>query len=510
MSNIEKITIEDKNSNTTRYRSPLLRVQKRNAIKKQSSAKNLISNNFAQTIDFGNNNKKKNNLHKKVDLKIKNLINKNPLNKSQSVTNYNNYCLKAKKCPKNKSPIRRNNNNLSKLEKKNKTLDIPVNYNKFISKNKNKNKANNQNNNKDKNKDNIRKFSLPEKRRINKEEAKLKIKNDYYCINCYNRKLIPNNKEKNSIKNLNNSFDVNCYHKTLELKRLDEDYINKKILKNQERQLMAFNLLKKEKDKNPKSITEKLQYINENEDNPFIGFNLQEYLYYKNKNKNEILNKTIINNINSYKFEKPRKAVKDYYKNVQFQIPVLEKRFGPNDNYKNKYIETLKKQINDKEKAKKEMKKLKIKTEMEEDKVYNEFLEKLKKDEKEKKKLKQKIMYENNKNLEEFQKKRNEEKKKETIAGGDDKFKKYNENQKDYKYFINQQRINEINSLQKWINENMKQKRKKIDIENRDDKKWVDYNNKFNKSFNDKTYNEKCVDCNASCPINKLYELPKK
>ena len=132
MSNIEKITIEDKNSNTTRYRSPLLRVQKRNAIKKQSSAKNLISNNFAQTIDFGNNNKKKNNLHKKVDLKIKNLINKNPLNKSQSVTNYNNYCLKAKKCPKNKSPIRRNNNNLSKLEKKNKTLDIPVNYNKFI------------------------------------------------------------------------------------------------------------------------------------------------------------------------------------------------------------------------------------------------------------------------------------------------------------------------------------------------------------------------------------------
>ena len=119
-------------------------------------------------------------------------------------------------------------------------------------------------------------------------------------------------------------------------------------------------------------------------------------------------------------------------------------------------------------------------------------------------------MYENNKNLEEFQKKRNEEKKKETIAGGDDKFKKYNENQKDYKYFINQQRINEINSLQKWINENMKQKQKKIDIENRDDKKWVDYNNKFNKSFNDKTYNEKCVDCNASCPINKLYELPKK
>ena len=78
MSNIEKITIENKNFNTTRYRSPILRVQKRNAIKKQSSAKNLISNNFSQTIDFGNNNNyiKKNNLYKKVDLKINYLINK--------------------------------------------------------------------------------------------------------------------------------------------------------------------------------------------------------------------------------------------------------------------------------------------------------------------------------------------------------------------------------------------------------------------------------------------------
>lgn len=506
MSNIEKITIENKNSNTTRYRSPILRVQKRNAIKKQSSSKNLYSNNYAQTLEIGNNNNstKMNNLHKKIDLKINTLINKKPLNKSQSVTNYNNYCLIAKKCPKNKSPIRRNNNNLSKFEKKNKTLDIPLNNKKYISKNRNKN------NNKDKIKYNIRKSSLPEKRLTNKEEAKIKIKNDYYCINCYNRKLISNNKDKNPIKNLNNSYDANCYHKTLELKKLDEDYIYKKVLKNQEKQLMAFNFLKKEKDKNPNTITEKLQYINENEDNPFIGFNLQDYLYYKNKSKNEILNKTIINNINSYKFEKPRKAVKDYYKNVQFQIPILEKRFSPNDNYKNKYIETLKKQINDKEKKKKEMRKLKIKTEMEENKIYNEFLSKLKKDENEQKKLKQKIIYENNKNLEEFHKKRNEEKKKENLAGGGDKFKKYNENQKDYKCFINQQRINEINSLQKWINENMKQKQKKIDKKNIEDKQWDDYNNKFNKSFFDKTNAEKCVDCNAAYPINKLYELPKK
>ena len=103
--------------------------------------------------------------------------------------------------------------------------------------------------------------------------------------------------------------------------------------------------------------------------------------------------------------EKQRKEVNDYYKNVQFQIPILEKKFGPSDKYKIKYIETLKKQISDKENEKKELKNLKIKTEMEENKKYNEYLVKLEQDEHDQKILKQKIMYENNKYLEEIKKK---------------------------------------------------------------------------------------------------------
>ena len=165
--------------------------------------------------------------------------------------------------------------------------------------------------------------------------------------------------------------------------------------------------------------------------------------------------------------------------------------------------------MDDKEKEKNEMKKLKIKTEMEENKKYNEFLSKLKKDEKEQKKMKQKIMFENNKYLEEYQKKRNEIRKKERLDGADDKVKKFNRNQNDYKYFINQQRINEINSLQNWINENMKQKQKKIKKENNEDKKWVDYNKEFNRKYYDNTYAEKCANCNATYPMDKLYELPK-
>ena len=63
-------------------------------------------------------------------------------------------------------------------------------------------------------------------------------------------------------------------------------------------------------------------------------------------------------------------------------------------------------------------------------------------------------------------------KKKEKINGGEEQSKIFNRNQKYYKNFINQQRINEINSLQKWINENWRQKQKKNNKENNENKKW--------------------------------------
>ena len=85
--------------------------------------------------------------------------------------------------------------------------------------------------------------------------------------------------KKNPFNNLNKSYNPSYYYKTLELKKLDEDYIYNKVLQNEKKQLKAFNHLKQQKDK--KTNKEKLQYINENEDNPFIGLNLQEYLYYK-------------------------------------------------------------------------------------------------------------------------------------------------------------------------------------------------------------------------------------
>ena len=103
--------------------------------------------------------------------------------------------------------------------------------------------------------------------------------------------------------------------------------------------------MQKYKNKNPKTKSEKLQYINENQEYPFLGLNLQDYLYYNNKEKNEKRNKLILNNISSFDFSQPRKGIKDYYNKVMFQTPILEKDSRPSIEYKLKYIETLKEQI---------------------------------------------------------------------------------------------------------------------------------------------------------------------
>ena len=492
MSNLDQLILDEKNSNTARYRCPILRFQKKNTMKKQFSAKNL------DTYKLSNKNKfkqgcypEKNCLHKKNELPEKDLINPRVLNKSKSVSNYRIISSQVNDKYRKSSPIIRNWENDIESAKNDENINTKLNNNnhpkKVHTRNLNRNKT------------------LPNLFDSKLEKPNLKNDNDlYYCINCYNRRLMLNNK----MKNMNKSYDNSHYHDVLALKKLDEDYINNKVLENQRKQLRAFNFLKNGKNYGDNiSDKERLQYINENEDNLGIGLNLQDYLYYNNKRKNEKLNLSMINNINLYKGNVPRKEIKDYYNKVQYQIPILEKKFGPSEKYRLNYIETLKKQINDKEMKKKKDNKSRIKTENEENMKFRDFMAKLKEDEYNQKKLKQKLMYDNNKILEEYQKKRAENRKKDSLIGAGEKKRKFNTNQNNYKYFINQQRLKEINSLQNWLNENMRQKQKKMDMENKENKKWDEYNKEYNRTFDNNTYAEKCADCNSACPINKLYQL---
>ena len=196
------------------------------------------------------------------------------------------------------------------------------------------------------------------------DKNRKKTEQKLYCMNCINKKM---NLQKNlsHYLNLNNSYNFSL-HNNLSLKQLDEDYISNKIFENEKRQLAAFNHLKSIKELNPVSKKDKLQFINENCENPFHGLNLQDYLYYNNKMKNEKINKLVLSNVTSYELNEPRKEIFDYYNKVMFQTPLLEKDERPSNQYKMRYIKTLQNQIDEKKKEKINKKKAEIKKEKKE------------------------------------------------------------------------------------------------------------------------------------------------
>jgi len=341
------------------------------------------------------------------------------------------------------------------------------------------------------------------------EENKLKNTNDkkeqdLYCINCLNKKM---NLNKNLCKLMkrNNSYDF-TFQDNLTLNHLDEDYINNKISQNERRQLAAYNQLKKYKEKNPKSKKDKLQDLYENSEYPFHGLNLQDYLYYNNKRRNENVNKIILNNVQSYDFTQPRKEIRDYYNKVMFQTPLLERDSRPDNKYKTKYIETLQKQIEENKRLKNNLKKEEQKKEKEELKKYNELLLKMENEQRHNRIMKQKKVTENNLNLSNLKKEQDELNRNESIRSYNDRLKKFKERQNEYKALINQQRINEMNNLQNWINESLKQKREKLNKKENEDERWKKYHKQFNDYYQDNIHADKCAECNL-IKTNRLYPI---
>ena len=336
------------------------------------------------------------------------------------------------------------------------------------------------------------------------EESTEKTERELYCMNCINKKL---NLKKNlsQILNLNKSYNFSL-NNSLELKQLDEDYISSRIFENEKRQIAAFNHLKLIKERNPVSKKDKLQYINENSEYPFHGLNLQEYLYYNNKMKNEKINKLVLDNMTSYELTHPRKEIFDYYNKVMFQTPLLEKDTRPSQKYKMRYIKTLQSQIDEKKKEKIDKKRSEQKKEKKELYEYDKILSKINKKEKQKRLIKRNIIYENNTNMSNIKKENEETDRSNLLRGYQRRLKIFKERQKEYKSFINQQRINEINNIQNWINENKKIKNYQMSKEKRDDLRWKNYLKKFNDSFTDNTKVDKCYECNLVY-TNRLYPL---
>ena len=442
---------------TKTKKSPILRVQIKKAKKiiNSNSTKN-INRNCLQ-LDIPQTSRRNESIYP-----IKKLYIRNKLNKSNSITSFNRYRRKDSMDDKEKEK-----------------------YLNYIKLKKDKVKYIRNNDDTD-------------------EESTEKTERELYCMNCINKKL---NLKKNlsQILNLNKSYNFSL-NNSLELKQLDEDYISNRILENEKRQIAAFNHLKLIKERNPVSKKDKLQYINENSEYPFHGLNLQEYLYYNNKMKNEKINKLVLDNMTSYELTHPRKEIFDYYNKVMFQTPLLEKDTRPSHQYKMRYIKTLQNQIDEKKKEKINKKMSEQKKEKKELYEYDKILSKINKKEKQRKLIKRNIIYENNTNISNIKRENDETDRYNLLRGYQNRVKIFKERQKEYKSFINQQRINEINNIQNWINENKKIKNYQISKEKRDDLRWKNYLKKFNDSFTDNTKVDKCFECNLIY-TNRLYPL---
>ena len=442
---------------TKTKKSPILRVQIKKAKKiiNSNSTKN-INRNCLQ-LDIPQTSRRNESIYP-----IKKLYIRNKLNKSNSITSFNRYRRKDSMDDKEKEK-----------------------YLNYIKLKKDKVKYIRNNDDTD-------------------EESTEKTERELYCMNCINKKL---NLKKNlsQILNLNKSYNFSL-NNSLELKQLDEDYISNRILENEKRQIAAFNHLKLIKERNPLSKKDKLQYINENSEYPFHGLNLQEYLYYNNKMKNEKINKLVLDNMTSYELTHPRKEIFDYYNKVMFQTPLLEKDTRPSHQYKMRYIKTLQNQIDEKKKEKINKKMSEQKKEKKELYEYDKILSKINKKEKQRRLIKRNIIYENNTNISNIKRENDETDRYNLLRGYQNRVKIFKERQKEYKSFINQQRINEINNIQNWINENKKIKNYQISKEKRDDLRWKNYLKKFNDSFTDNTKVDKCFECNLIY-TNRLYPL---
>ena len=329
-----------------------------------------------------------------------------------------------------------------------------------------------------------------------------------YCINCYNREMALRNKKFRPIKKNRSSEMFNFNHAFDLLRKIDSDYLNDKILNNQERQMIAYNNLDKCLKEKPDKKNE-LQYINEYTDNPTIGLNLQDEGYYRNKKRNDLVQSFVNDNLNLYNINKPRKAIRDYYNKVQFDMPLLESNFGPSKKYKLRYIDILKKQMEDAENKKKNERDERIKQEKDANDKYNKFLRKQEETDKIFRERKKKILYDVVKNqkkeknekkyYENYDEKCGNEKKKQMIAN----------NNREYLKFINKQKMQDTQGLNKWIYKNNKMNKKKNRDEIEEDEKWKNFDLRYIDKCKNGLDLERCADCNANYPIDKLYKLPK-
>ena len=422
------------------------------------------------------------------------------------------------------SPRNHRNNNYNKI---NQTQQFNYYYPEKNNNNKNKfnttistrqssprNKNYNQNyyNDNDKTYNNYNNYNENNKKNNRNSSAKTKPNAEKYfykliCDNCYNNKLAAKNLKKldppEKEKLRKNFLKVNPFIFQDQMNDFQKQKLNDKKNDLENLQAQALDNLAKYKKDHP-DPKETLQKKNECCPNPMVDYAESDPRIAKAKKNYDLKENLIAKNKDLYNFDKPRDAINDYYNKCMYQVPVLELIHETNPEYQKEFIDTLKKQIADKEKNDKLRKKQQLESEKlanERFKQYNDYINRKNLEEKKKN---QQDLHNKNKLMDEYKKKKADQEKKDLDKYYNDLRKKMKEEDEANKNKQLQEKLNNINNFQNWLKEfddkKKAEKQKALD----DKKKWENYAKEYDYKCKHGNYLTRCALCNKAFPKEKL------
>ena len=332
------------------------------------------------------------------------------------------------------------------------------------------------------------------------------------CKNCFDKKMLeeenPKNKEIDRIEYLNNKFiNENPYYFIDKMSENEKRRITDKIESNSNKQRLAYVTFKKAID-NPKNNTkEQLQLINEYSINPLTIEVGKDPRYLKQKQSYDKKEKIIQQNPDKFKSLEPRKAYNDYYNKCIYQIPKMEEMYHVNSVYKENYIKALKKQIEDKKNKEYEDKKKQRNAEAVAIQKFNDYKKIANLNEKEKHNYGIELLKNDNILLEDFKKYKNNLFKEQERQLETERLKNNNRIDNDLKLRSKNQKRNNIETYQDWLDNIDKKKQTKQEKKDEENKKWNNYIQNYNLKCKHLDVSS-CDICNRPYRKEKLRQFP--
>ena len=343
-----------------------------------------------------------------------------------------------------------------------------------------------------------------------------KTKNYFYkllCEPCIKKAIVlkdfAHNMKKPSKKDkLNKCFNTtNSFLFQDKMNNKEKQRIQNKVEQYKDLQNKAIDNLNNYYKNNPQNKKDLLILSNEFSCNPLSPEDVQDEGYFRNKVKYDKTQKMIEQNKELYNFNQPRKEIQDYLNKCKYDSHIFEGEFPPSKQLKQDLIDTLKDQINYKNYINNKNKKEELKAQEKSKKIYNDYIQSLNEREEKERLQKQKELIDYNKKIieeNEKKKKNNEfkERKNEKILL--DKLIKEEENAKKRKQ---EEKIKNINNLQKWIKNNQKTKEQQKKWEKEDINAYMKCQERIrNRCIHGIPYG-KCDLCNRLLPKSNLYKV---